>query len=1066
MADIWTGNPLHDAWYLVKRALAQKTNPADPRYTMLASIFEPLEPSVGLEDKNTIRRILFEYRRETSDTTPQSDPSTSSPGEAAAYTTEDWWLEKLQALYKTFQADPVGGSEEWFTTFADALLAWRLDVCKQLVSEPSLSLLEARDLWAHYQQGIQGILDEDYPRALTTLEDLTTATSSRESKPLLKASSRAALLIFMGRIYLYQPPEGESVGKQLEQARQFFEQARQLTPDDGRPSAALGECYRLQGNRSEARRACRRAIDQAPDQPDGYLVQGLLLEDDAWWDAADEQYAKAIDTVGSRDVETVNRALDRLLAPVSGNVYLRLARMLKDDDPEQARDAAVGATRIGMQRVARLQIKHGEDYVESVGFRLLGEVFDVLEEPTNAALAYYESARRFIPQNEYEVARELLKHASERYPNYAPIYWYWAHTLHVLAAVYQNADPSEQVKRAQEALDVWDKGYGFGPPSPDFAWAYLTRALIVEALAGLQPEQAKRRWWEEVVNLEQGLLLEHSNASMWAALGRSHRSLSNYAVALQAVERSLSLNGDALDVLGERALILATLGQSSGREAIDHLREKFSDTPAATEYVMFADLLEAHLLFQEQEYAQTVPLLNAVVDREPTNVSVRTTRGQARRRVGDHQGALEDFRWIWENTSPTMELANPDSLNRGWAAYELGYYAEAIEIFQRLLGGISLAPFDCRINLALCYLALGQLQEAETWFDDALAHLRYRVSMQAALQDLAELEQRLAEQPERTATREAIVRYRQILSARKEEPPQIEDPKAAELELRQVLEIDQPKTDSFLWLAATAGLARMDIEAERWEEAGARYHSILETDAARTPSWFPQARGGLLVVAKVYAHLGFEAAARGDLPSTQDHFRRSFELCEAAEVPNAVSHVLKEIPGLITSTKHAETLNAALGTLTDAPPSLGEGGQQRLKPALTAALPEGWFVKESITLLDPDGQANVIASTEPLDPNIDAQWYAEVQGDLLRREFREYREFHFGPTRVFGGRQGYMRRFEWTPPEADAVPVTQLQLYYAENGRGYTATATTPTSQIQRFELLLRQILGGLRIEP
>lgn len=129
-------------------------------------------------------------------------------------------------------------------------------------------------------------------------------------------------------------------------------------------------------------------------------------------------------------------------------------------------------------------------------------------------------------------------------------------------------------------------------------------------------------------------------------------------------------------------------------------------------------------------------------------------------------------------------------------------------------------------------------------------------------------------------------------------------------------------------------------------------------------------------------------------------------------------------------------------------------------------MPEGWFVKEAITLLDPEGQANVIASTEPLDPNIDAQWYAEVQGDLLRRGFREYREFYFGPTRVFGGRQGYMRRFEWTPPEADAVPVTQLQLYYAENGRGYTATATTPTSQIQRFELLLRQILGGLRIEP
>lgn len=45
---------------------------------------------------------------------------------------------------------------------------------------------------------------------------------------------------------------------------------------------------------------------------------------------------------------------------------------------------------------------------------------------------------------------------------------------------------------------------------------------------------------------------------------------------------------------------------------------------------------------------------------------------------------------------------------------------------------------------------------------------------------------------------------------------------------------------------------------------------------------------------------------------------------------------------------------------------------QRFKPQLTAPLPEGWFAKESITLLAPDGQANVIASSEPLDRTISA----------------------------------------------------------------------------------------------
>lgn len=136
---------------------------------------------------------------------------------------------------------------------------------------------------------------------------------------------------------------------------------------------------------------------------------------------------------------------------------------------------------------------------------------------------------------------------------------------------------------------------------------------------------------------------------------------------------------------------------------------------------------------------------------------------------------------------------------------------------------------------------------------------------------------------------------------------------------------------------------------------------------------------------------------------------------------------------------------------------------QRFKPQLTAPLPEGWFAKESITLLAPDGQANIIASSEPLDPSIDTDRYAEVQGELLRKEFPGYREFAYEPAQMLGGRRGFIRRFEWTPP--DGVPVTQIQLYYAENGRGYTATATTPSTAFERFELQFRQLLGGLQLD-
>jgi hypothetical protein len=129
---------------------------------------------------------------------------------------------------------------------------------------------------------------------------------------------------------------------------------------------------------------------------------------------------------------------------------------------------------------------------------------------------------------------------------------------------------------------------------------------------------------------------------------------------------------------------------------------------------------------------------------------------------------------------------------------------------------------------------------------------------------------------------------------------------------------------------------------------------------------------------------------------------------------------------------------------------------------LTAAIPEDWFAKESTTVLAPDGQANVIASSEPLDPSIDTEKYAMVQGDLLRTEFPSYTEHIFEQVQIFGGRTGYLRHFQWTP--ADGVPITQIQLYYAESGRGYTATATTPSEAFPARELLLRQILLALRI--
>ena len=110
-----------------------------------------------------------------------------------------------------------------------------------------------------------------------------------------------------------------------------------------------------------------------------------------------------------------------------------------------------------------------------------------------------------------------------------------------------------------------------------------------------------------------------------------------------------------------------------------------------------------------------------------------------------------------------------------------------------------------------------------------------------------------------------------------------------------------------------------------------------------------------------------------------------------------------------------------------------------------------------------DIQARVIASSESLPPGTTSERYAQHQGELLRQELQEYEEVSFGATKLFGGRRGFLRRFRWTPPEHEEI--TQVQLYYVEVDRGYTATATTPSAIVASTEEVLLAILDGLAIE-
>lgn len=179
----------------------------------------------------------------------------------------------------------------------------------------------------------------------------------------------------------------------------------------------------------------------------------------------------------------------------------------------------------------------------------------------------------------------------------------------------------------------------------------------------------------------------------------------------------------------------------------------------------------------------------------------------------------------------------------------------------------------------------------------------------------------------------------------------------------------------------------------------------------------------------------------------------------AQEKVEDARHLAQESISVLDTIHHptAESVKQWLASLSVTQPSQKFGAQ------LSASLPEGWRTEETIKLFAPHGEANVLVSRELLDPGITTQQYSRKQTNVLRKDFPGYRELALVEAQFLAGRPAYIRRFEWKPP--DGEPVMQIQLYYADKGQGIVATATTTSTNFERFELQLRQVLSGIMLE-
>jgi hypothetical protein len=213
--------------------------------------------------------------------------------------------------------------------------------------------------------------------------------------------------------------------------------------------------------------------------------------------------------------------------------------------------------------------------------------------------------------------------------------------------------------------------------------------------------------------------------------------------------------------------------------------------------------------------------------------------------------------------------------------------------------------------------------------------------------------------------------------------------------------------------------------------------------------------------AELLVRLGFLTAMDGDPDGSAETFREAMRCMVDGHILEPIWALIAQCGLIVSVTGGWTAVRPVLDALFDEAKEAGV--MTEFRPEIVAAVPDGWFVKGSTTLLAPDGQANVIASSEPLDPSIDSEQYATVQQELLKKEFPEFALKSFERVTVLGDREGYVSTFEWTPP--DSQRIAQAQLYYAENGRGYTATATTPAINLTALEPILHEVLRGLRLE-
>jgi tetratricopeptide (TPR) repeat protein len=491
--------------------------------------------------------------------------------------------------------------------------------------------------------------------------------------------------------------------------------------------------------------------------------------------------------------------------------------------------------------------------------------------PEEAAGSFYDAGRRFSWRGEHQRAVHALHRAAELGSDVPAVYWYMADSLRMEASSAE--PPFVDEGQLREAVSSWEKGRELGPVTSEFGWAYLVRALMLEALAKFAPPVALH--WEALVNTEQALVLDSSSSDSWAFLGRFHRLLEHDAVAMDATAMAVQLDPSSANALMERALILANVGDPATLDTLDLY------VAAAGVADAWAEGVRGCVLYLGGRFGEAVDALDRSIELNPNDLWARMLRARVLGLAGERDAGVDDIRWTLEETTPGAPYAPLDRLwYQASAAYELGDYEMSARAFAELIRDPAGDSFDSRISFACCLLALGDLAGAAAEFATGLSRIRNRRQLVDTRIDLSALERRLKDAGATDDAIRTVALWRESLESEAERLEAIAyDRTAATEELRRLRQGDAAD-DAVARLALDAGLARSAVEAGGWAEAATLYEGIVEREQAADTPTFPEARDALVATLSRNTE---QSIAKGDVEEVMRLERRLAELGAVSE---------------------------------------------------------------------------------------------------------------------------------------------------------------------------------------